>query len=53
MLWCLSSFIDLDMVEGVEEQSPDLQDKNNASFNVIVKGRIYELMAHDEKSMRR
>jgi hypothetical protein len=45
--------INLKMVEGVEEQSLDLQDKNNASFNVITKGRVFELMAIDEKAMRR
>lgn len=41
------------MIVGVEEQSPDLQDKNKSSFNVITKGRVYELMAHDESTMRR
>eukprot|EP00118_Oscarella_pearsei_P012342 m.90239 g.90239 ORF g.90239 m.90239 type:complete len:777 (+) comp36642_c0_seq5:287-2617(+) len=46
-------FIELDMVEGVEEQSATKQDKNGASFNVITTERTYELLAHDEKMMRK
>ena len=43
------SFIALDLILAVEDVFPTVQDKNNASFNVITDGRTYELMAHDQE----
>lgn len=42
-------FIALDLILAVEDVFPTVQDKNNASFNVITDGRTYELMAHDQE----
>ena len=42
-------FVALDLILAVEDVFPTVQDKNNASFNVITDGRTYELMAHDQE----
>ena len=42
-------FIALDLILAVEDVFQTVQDKNNASFNVITDGRTYELMAHDQE----
>ena len=42
-------FVALDLILVVEDVLPTNQDKNNASFNVITDGRVYELMARDEE----
>eukprot|EP00112_Aurelia_sp_Birch-Aquarium-sp1_P010880 Seg2302.2 transcript_id=Seg2302.2/GoldUCD/mRNA.D3Y31 product="EH domain-binding protein 1" protein_id=Seg2302.2/GoldUCD/D3Y31 len=46
-------YIPLDLILAVEDVFPTLQDKNNASFNVITDGRVYELMAHDQEEKER
>lgn len=46
-------FIDLDQIIAVQDQSGDKQDKNNASFSVIVGKRKYELMAHDTEEKQK
>ena len=43
----------MDLILAVEDVFPTLQDKNNASFNVITDGRVYELMAHDQEEKER
>ncbi|KAI6661535.1 hypothetical protein LOD99_13408 [Oopsacas minuta] len=40
-------YIDLEKVKKVEPQSPDKQDKNNASFTIEVEGRVFELLSVD------
>ncbi len=45
----LFRFVALDLILVVEDVLPTNQDKNNASFNVITDGRVYELMARDEE----
>lgn len=47
------SFIDLTKLISVQEVSPAQQDKNNATFLVQCDGRTYQLLAHDEATMRK
>jgi len=42
-------FIDLDIIIAVQDKPSEEQDINNALFDVVVPGRVYELMAHDEE----
>ena len=46
-------FIALDLILAVEDVFQTVQDKNNASFNVITDGRTFELMAHDQEEKER
>lgn len=46
-------FIDLDLIISVQDQCDDLQDKNKASFNVVVDKRKYELMARDSEEKQK
>ncbi|CAB4002362.1 Hypothetical predicted protein [Paramuricea clavata] len=46
-------FIDLDMIIEVQDQAEDKQDKNKASFNVVVNKRKYELMARDTEEKQK
>ncbi|XP_028416507.1 girdin-like isoform X2 [Dendronephthya gigantea] len=46
-------FIDLDMIIEVQDQTEEKQDKNKASFNVVVDKRKYELMAKDSEEKQK
>lgn len=46
-------FIDLDMIIEVQDQTEDKQDKNSASFNVVVDNRKFELMARDSEEKQK
>ena len=41
------------MIIEVQDQSDDRQDKNKASFNVVVNKRKYELMARDAEEKQK
>lgn len=45
----LCRYIDLDIIIAVQDKAPEEQDVNNALFDVVIPGRVYELMAHDEE----
>jgi len=47
--WLVCRFIDLDIIIAVQDKPSEEQDINNALFDVVVPGRVYELMAHDEE----
>jgi hypothetical protein len=53
LLFFLYRFIDLDIIIVVQDKSVEEQDTNNALFDVVVPGRVYELMAHDEEEKMR
>lgn len=49
----VSRFIDLDKIITVQDQAEEKQDKNKASFSVVVDKRNYELMARDTEEKQK
>jgi hypothetical protein len=49
----LCRFIDIDLVLGVREVSPDQQDKNCSTFIVRCEGRSFQLQAVDQITMKK